>query len=61
MMKFWPDRCTCMAKNSLRYLGAVSIVASACGTVFIERFNKEKAMETMAKVADRIEREQVFN
>jgi len=59
MMEFWPDRCTCMAKNSLKYLGAISVVASACGTVFIERFNKEKAMETMGNVHDRIEREQM--
>jgi len=59
MAQFWPERCVSMAKSSLKYLGVISIVANACGTVFIERFNKDKAIETMGKVADRIKREQI--
>ncbi|XP_053380580.1 1-acyl-sn-glycerol-3-phosphate acyltransferase alpha-like isoform X1 [Mercenaria mercenaria] len=49
MTQIWPSRCCCLVKNELKYAGPFGLAALLCGTVFIDRLNKEKALDTMKK------------
>lgn len=46
MMKMWPDRCVPMMKKELKYAGPFGLAGILTGSVFIDRFSKEKAIET---------------
>ena len=48
-----------MGKKSLLYTGLFGLAAWLCGFVFIDRVNREKAMETMAKTAEYIHKKNV--
>ncbi|XP_041371345.1 1-acyl-sn-glycerol-3-phosphate acyltransferase alpha-like [Gigantopelta aegis] len=56
MMEIWPDRCTCLAKKELLYAGTFGIAAWLCDTIFIDRINHEKAVQTVARTADIIKK-----
>ncbi|XP_038045970.1 1-acyl-sn-glycerol-3-phosphate acyltransferase alpha-like [Patiria miniata] len=43
MMEYWPDRCSIMMKNSVKYLGPVGLAAMLSGVIFVSRTNREKA------------------
>uniref|UniRef100_A0A7E4V8B4 1-acyl-sn-glycerol-3-phosphate acyltransferase n=1 Tax=Panagrellus redivivus TaxID=6233 RepID=A0A7E4V8B4_PANRE len=47
MGKVWPDRCTVMMKNSLKYVPFFNIAAILSCTVFVERFKRDKAAEAL--------------
>ena len=49
MTQIWPKRCCCLVKNELKYAGPFGLAAVLCGTVFINRLNREKALDTMKK------------
>lgn len=54
MTQVWPKRCCCLVKNELKWAGPFGIAALLCGTVFIDRLNREKALDTMKKTAGTI-------
>ncbi|XP_022084296.1 1-acyl-sn-glycerol-3-phosphate acyltransferase alpha-like [Acanthaster planci] len=47
MMEFWPNRCSIMMKNSVKYLGPMGIAAMLSGIIFVCRTNREKAKEAL--------------
>jgi hypothetical protein len=62
MTQIWPKRCCCLVKNELKYAGPFGLAALLCGTVFINRLNREKALDTMNKtVGDILERNVSYN
>jgi len=48
-MQMWPDRCVPMMKEELKYYGPFGIAGVLTGSVFVDRFNKERAIETCNK------------
>jgi len=59
MMQVWPERCVPMVKEELKYYGPFGIAAILTGTVFIDRFNKDKAIETCNKTIDHLKKNEV--
>ena len=59
MMEIWPDRCTSLAKKELLYAGTFGFAAWLCDTIFIDRINHEKAVQTVARTADIIKKKNV--
>uniref|UniRef100_A0AC35FIH6 Phospholipid/glycerol acyltransferase domain-containing protein n=1 Tax=Panagrolaimus sp. PS1159 TaxID=55785 RepID=A0AC35FIH6_9BILA len=47
----WPDRCVVMMKNSLKWIPGFNIAAILSNTIFVNRFNHEKAQETLKEAA----------
>jgi lysophosphatidate acyltransferase len=47
----WPDRCVVMMKNSLKWIPGFNIAAGLSNTIFVNRFNHEKAQETLKEAA----------
>ncbi|XP_072014476.1 1-acyl-sn-glycerol-3-phosphate acyltransferase alpha-like [Amphiura filiformis] len=56
MMEIWPQRCTLMVKQSLKYAGPFGIAAILCGCIFVDRSNKARAKEAMAETIQTIKR-----
>ena len=54
MMKIWPSRCVSLVKNELKFAGPFGLAALLCGTVFVDRLNQEKALQTMKNTAKTI-------
>jgi len=52
MMEMWPDRCVPMMKKELKYAGPFGIAGILTGSIFIDRFSKEKAIETCNKALE---------
>lgn len=52
MMQMWPDRCVPMMKEELKYYGPFGIAGVLTGSVFVDRFNKDKAIETCNKTIE---------
>ncbi|XP_052229202.1 1-acyl-sn-glycerol-3-phosphate acyltransferase alpha-like isoform X2 [Dreissena polymorpha] len=46
-----PKRCCLLVKRELMWLGPLGIAAQLCGTVFVDRLNHEKALNTMKQTA----------
>ncbi|XP_050407750.1 1-acyl-sn-glycerol-3-phosphate acyltransferase alpha [Patella vulgata] len=57
MMTIWPDRCTSLAKKELIYAIFFGIAAWLCGTIFIDRLNHDKALDTLKNTAELIKKE----
>lgn len=51
MMEIWPENCSSLAKKELLYVGPFGLAAWLCGTVFIDRLNHEKALDTIKSTA----------
>jgi len=51
MSAIWPDRCCTLVKNDLKWAGPFGGAALLCGTVFIDRLNHEKALDTLKQTA----------
>jgi len=49
----------CLVKNELKWAGPFGIAAQLCGTVFIDRLNREKALDTMKSTVEAIHRRNV--
>ncbi|GMT06171.1 hypothetical protein PENTCL1PPCAC_28345, partial [Pristionchus entomophagus] len=47
MAHAYPPRCTVMMKKSLAYIPIFNITAWLCSVIFVDRFNREKAMKTV--------------
>jgi len=47
----WPNDCAVLAKRSLLYMGPVGLLMWLCGTIFIVRDDRNKALHAMSKVA----------
>ncbi|XP_077987176.1 1-acyl-sn-glycerol-3-phosphate acyltransferase alpha-like [Glandiceps talaboti] len=47
MMEIYPDRCTALAKNSLKYAGTFGIGMWLTGIIFIDRFRPDRAKDTI--------------
>lgn len=47
----WPHRGCALIKKNLQYAGPFGLAASLCGSVFIDRLNREKALSTMQNTA----------
>jgi 1-acyl-sn-glycerol-3-phosphate acyltransferase len=61
MMAVWPSRCSALAKRSLQYIFPFGACATLCGTVFVDRGKKERALETMDNAAKTIKEKKVDN
>lgn len=59
MTQIWPDRCCVLVKNELKWAGQFGIAAQLCGNVFVDRLNREKALDTMQKAATEIQKRNV--
>ncbi|KAL4219089.1 1-acyl-sn-glycerol-3-phosphate acyltransferase alpha [Mactra antiquata] len=59
MCQVWPDRCVSLVKNELKWAGQFGVAAQLCGTVFVDRLNREKALSTMQKAASEIKKRNV--
>ena len=59
MFEVWPNRGCALIKSNLKYAGSFGLAGLLCGAVYIERFNHEKAMETMQRTIDKINRKNV--
>lgn len=51
MTQIFPSRCCCLVKKELMWAGPFGLAAYFCGTVFIDRLNREKAVDTMKNTA----------
>ncbi|XP_076091160.1 1-acyl-sn-glycerol-3-phosphate acyltransferase alpha-like [Mytilus galloprovincialis] len=59
MMEIWPERCVPFAKKELLYLGPFGLALYLVGTVFIDRGNREKAVDAIQKTSDEIRNNKV--
>ncbi|KAJ8300215.1 hypothetical protein KUTeg_021734 [Tegillarca granosa] len=59
MMEIWPENCSSLAKKELLYVGPFGLAAWLCGTVFIDRLNHEKALDTIKSTAALIKEQNV--
>lgn len=59
MMEVWPDRCTSFVKKELMFAGPFGLAAWLCGTIFIDRLNREKAKESMNKTVNLIKENKI--
>uniref|UniRef100_A0AC34GCV9 1-acyl-sn-glycerol-3-phosphate acyltransferase n=1 Tax=Panagrolaimus sp. ES5 TaxID=591445 RepID=A0AC34GCV9_9BILA len=51
MATCWPDRCVVMMKNSLKWIPGFNIAAVLSNTIFVNRFNHEKAQDALKYAA----------
>lgn len=58
-MEIWPERCVPFAKKELLYLGPFGLALYLVGTVFIDRGNREKAVDAIQKTSDEIRNNKV--
>jgi lysophosphatidate acyltransferase len=54
MMEIWPERCVPFAKRELLYAGPLGLALYLVGTIFIDRGNRERAVEAVSKSANNI-------
>ena len=59
MMEIWPERCVPFAKRELLYAGPLGLALYLVGTIFIDRGNRERAVEAVSKSADQIKNHKV--
>lgn len=62
MTKIWPKNCVVLLKNSLQYVPFFNLCAWKSGAIFIDRFHKDKAHQSMESARKGIveERKKVF-
>uniref|UniRef100_A0A915Q0Q6 1-acyl-sn-glycerol-3-phosphate acyltransferase n=1 Tax=Setaria digitata TaxID=48799 RepID=A0A915Q0Q6_9BILA len=51
---FWPSNCTVMMKNSLKYVPFFNFASFLSRAVFVDRYNREKAMQSLQECAKKI-------
>ncbi|MCP9262691.1 1-acyl-sn-glycerol-3-phosphate acyltransferase [Dirofilaria immitis] len=51
---FWPAKCTVMMKNSLKYVPFFNFASFLSRAVFVDRFNRERAMQSLEECAKKI-------
>lgn len=54
MFAIWPERCAALIKKELMYAGPFGLAAVLCGSVFIDRINTKKALDTMKTAVKQI-------
>lgn len=59
MSHFWPSNCTVMMKQSLKYLPFFNFASFLCQAVFVDRFNPEKATQSLKQCANKIIRQRL--
>ena len=59
MFDIWPKRCCCLIKKELKYAGPFGLAAILCGSVFIDRLNTKKALDTMKAAMKEIKEKKV--
>ena len=59
MCKFWPKRTAALAKKQLKYLGPFGLALQLCGTVFVDRAKREKAIDAMKHAVDKLVKDEV--
>ncbi|XP_077867148.1 1-acyl-sn-glycerol-3-phosphate acyltransferase alpha-like [Saccoglossus kowalevskii] len=52
MMEIYPERCTALAKKSLKYAGTFGLGCWLSGIIFIERFRPDRAKDTIGEAVD---------
>ncbi|CAD5234744.1 unnamed protein product [Bursaphelenchus xylophilus] len=57
MSKIWPDNCVVMLKNSLKYVPFFNICAWKCNAIFVDRFSKDKAHQTIDHAREGMEKD----
>ncbi|VDM23621.1 unnamed protein product [Toxocara canis] len=50
----WPPNCTIMMKKSLRWIPFFNYACYLANTIFVDRFNREKAMHSLKECVQRI-------
>lgn len=62
LAEIWPklDRCTVLAKKEVFYLWPFGLATWLWGTIFIDRFNVEKAQSTINSTATIIKNRKVY-
>ncbi|CAG9536704.1 unnamed protein product [Cercopithifilaria johnstoni] len=51
---FWPSKCTVMMKNSLKYIPFFNFAAVLSRAIFVDRFNRDKAMKSLEECAKKV-------
>ncbi|XP_071442358.1 1-acyl-sn-glycerol-3-phosphate acyltransferase alpha-like [Hetaerina americana] len=61
MFELWPvmEKCTVVAKKELLYAWPFGLAAWLCGLIFIDRFNSEKARETINAATCKIKEKKI--
>jgi len=54
MFVIWPSRGAALIKKEMKYAGPFGLASTLCGSVFIDRLNREKALETMRKTVQKV-------
>ncbi|VDN07135.1 unnamed protein product [Thelazia callipaeda] len=54
---FWPPNCTIMIKKSLKYIPFFNFASVLSRAVFVDRFNREKALQSLEECAKKITRQ----
>ncbi|VDO99598.1 unnamed protein product [Soboliphyme baturini] len=54
MMVAWPPRCVPLVKKELMYAGPFGIAGKLCGCIFIDRFNKNSAIQKMNAMVEAV-------
>ena len=58
-MEIWPERCVPFVKKELLYAGPLGLSLYLVGTVFIDRGNRERAVDAVKKTSDEIRNKRV--
>lgn len=59
MFEIFPERGCTLIKRELMYAGPFGLAAALCGSVFIDRYNPSKAVETMKLTVEKIHSQNV--
>ena len=59
MFEIWPERCCALIKKELKYTGPFGLAAVMCNSVFIDRLNTKKALDTMKATLKEIKEKKV--
>lgn len=59
MFQIWPERCAALIKKELMYAGPFGLAALLCGSVFIDRINTKKALDTMKATMKQVKEKKV--
>jgi len=54
MSHIWPNNCIVLMKRSLRYVPGFNVTAWLAGSVFVDRSNRERAIQSVTHVVDTI-------
>uniref|UniRef100_A0A8R1Y3L0 1-acyl-sn-glycerol-3-phosphate acyltransferase n=2 Tax=Onchocerca TaxID=6281 RepID=A0A8R1Y3L0_ONCVO len=56
---FWPSKCTVMIKKSLKYVPFFNFAAFLSRAVFVDRFNREKAVQSLKECTEKVMRQKL--